>query len=262
MTSTPKQRREQYKKNRTSILERQKEYYQKNKERMREQKRKWHHKNKDIKPYLKWKNIKANPNKDKFRTSKYRHDEYENRKKNGTVKLVANMTQKELDNVSKKRIGYYSSKAKRKLAIQQIIADSWKKELACFCCGISRLDRAQVEIEHRLPRVALKEKFPYLRLEMKSLTFEEYSSIYVNCPEAYHLKEFKKLTKLEIRRHFALLCRQCNIEVWNYGRCRITDKLRKHKHWRKSSTWLDKTYGLNEYCKTSAEYYAKKAERK
>ena len=90
---------------------------------------------------------------------------------------------------------------------------------------------------------------------MKSLTFEEYMSVYLECPKSYNLKEFKKLTKLEIRRHFALLCRQCNLEVWNFGRCRITDKKRKHKHWKKSSKWLDKTYGVKEYMRTWKDWY-------
>ena len=183
-----------------------------------------------------------------FSTPEYRHAEYENRKAKGTVKYP---TRQQQDRANLHKLA-------QKQEVLLLIALAWKRELACFCCGISPMERARVEIEHRLPRVVLKEKFPYLRLEMKSLTFNEYMSIYTETISPHQLNQFKKLTKLEIKRHFAILCRQCNLEVWNFGRCRINDKKRPHKHWKKSSRWLDKFYGVIAYCQTAAEFHADK----
>jgi hypothetical protein len=195
---------------------------------------------------------RGKPRDPKFSTPEYRHNEYENRKAMGTVKTP---TRQQQDKANLHKLA-------QKHEVLLLIALAWKRELACFCCGISPLEMARVEIEHRLPRVVLREKFPYLRLEMKSLTFDEYMSIYTETISPHQLNQFKKLTKLEIRRHFAILCRQCNLEVWNYGKCRIKDKKRPHKHWKKSSRWLDKAYGVNEYCKTSAEHFADLARAK
>jgi len=193
---------------------------------------------------------RAKPRNPKFSTPEYRHVEYEKRKNMGTVKTPTRQQQ------DKANLHKLSQKKK----ILSLIALAWKRELICFCCGIGPMEKARVEIEHRLPRAALKKRFPYIRLEMKSLTYEEYMSIYTDSVYPHHLNQFKKLTNLEIKRHFAILCRQCNLEVWNFGRCRINDKKRPHKHWKKSSRWLDKFYGVNEFCKTAAEWKAERIE--
>ena len=127
-----------------------------------------------------------------------------------------------------------------------LIASSWKRNVECFCCGLQedvKMRTSILEVEHRLPRSILRKINVYFKVATKKLSHKEFLEFYTEKTVDY--ESMKQLTPLEIKRHFGILCMNCNKQVWLYGTCYI----KGHKHWKKSSKWLDKTYGVNEYAK-------------
>ena len=129
-----------------------------------------------------------------------------------------------------------------------LIASSWKRNVECFCCGLQedvKMRTSILEVEHRLPRSVMKLKNVYFRVMMKQLSHKEFLEFYTEKTVDY--ESMKQLTPLEIKRHFGILCMNCNKQVWLHGTCYI----KGHKHWKKSSKWLDKKYNVNEYGKVA-----------
>ena len=158
-------------------------------------------------------------------------------KKRAKIKYMSSPT-------NRNRVNSHSQiyKQDRRLKILSLIADAHKKDVKCFCCGLTENARTRVlEVDHRLPRSVLKERFPYVKMMMTTLTHEEYMQIYTECVKNYNA--ISALSKMDIKRHFAILCDICNKQVWIFGTCYV----KGHKHWKKSSKWLDKFYGVNEY---------------
>jgi hypothetical protein len=218
----------------------QKDYYQKHKEQIKANNR----------AYAKQPEIKE---KRRIRDKKYRES---NREKINKWQKKYNQTPQGQATKKRAKIKYMSVatnrnrvnsrsqiyKQERRLKILSLIADAYKKDVKCFCCGLTENTRTRVlEVDHRLPRSVLKERFPYVKAMMNTLTHEEYMQIYTECVTNYNA--ISALSKLDIKRHFAILCDICNKQVWIFGTCYV----KGHKHWKKSSKWLDKFYGVSEY---------------
>ena len=278
--------KEYYEKNKAQILKRNMEYRKKNKDKVKQTEKTWREKNKEKRKEQKKIYNEKNKDKISVTTKKYygknketikakiklytkseqgkktRKIQDKKNKENGNIKKWRTTTYKRhgekiQENNKKwreknkekylkagreyhKKFGKVKRQIKREKRLN-LIAQAWKRDVKCFCCGIQDFGLTQLlEIEHRLPRSCLRNKYPYFKVAMRTFTHDEWL-LFSTCVESY--VRLSSLTKLQIKRHFAILCLNCNKQVWLYGKCNIQG----HKHWKKSSKWLDKEYNVVQY---------------
>ena len=227
-----------YEVNKKRILARAKKYKAKNKASLKRKARKYERKNKEI---IKVKKAERYQRDKKKPSHQKRQKEYSKRTKPQRQKRWNKWY---WGKSGKQHMKDY--KQSIRWQILELIANTWKRKVECFCCGLQedvKMRTSILEVEHRLPRSVVRKINVYFKMVMKKLTHKEFIEFYTEKTVDY--ESMKELTPLEIKRHFGILCMNCNKTVWLHGTCYI----KGHKHWKKSSKWLDKKYKVNEYGK-------------
>ena len=229
-----------YKHNKDNVLTRTRRYKEKHKIELKRKDRIYQEENKEIIKVKKAERYQINKKKPSYQKKR---KEYSKRTKPQRQKRFNNWY---WNKSGKQQMRDYRQSIRWE--ILELIAISWKRNIECFCCGLQedvKMRTSILEVEHRLPRSILRKINVYFKMATKKLSHKEFLEFYTEKTVDY--ESMKQLTPLEIKRHFGILCMNCNKQVWLHGTCYI----KGHKHWKKSSKWLDKKYNVNEYGKVA-----------